>query len=231
MDKVVPIAMPGIHEKFHLYLKGILSGYNHPKILEIGSGHGAFTRLLWNDGYEVVASDLQPEYFYFDKLQCHKVDVTQNMPFESASFDMIIAVEVMEHIHDHEVFFREADRVLRKGGRLLFSTPNILSLKSRLMFLFSGFFYSFKAIDHQNTDGLQHISSLTVNQYENLGLRNHLTLDDVTVDKKQHSSRIWYFLLYPFIRLYCRIRHIDFRLHNRYLLLVGRILFMNLIKN
>lgn len=231
MEKVVPIAMPGIHEKFHSYLKKVLKHYSHPRILEIGAGHGAFTKLLHDDGFEVTASDLYPEHFYFDRVKCHKVDITRPLPFEDHSFDIIIAVEVMEHVHDHGVFFSEAGRVLKPGGRLLFSTPNILSLKSRLMFLFSGFFYSFGAIDHGCSDGLQHISSLTCDQYRNLGVRSHLVLTDVSADKKQRSSALWYCLLYPLIRLYCLIRHIDHRLHNTHVLLVGRILFMNFTKD
>ncbi|MBN2480508.1 MAG: class I SAM-dependent methyltransferase [Bacteroidales bacterium] len=229
--KVVPITMPGIHETFYPYLVKELKAFDNPKILEIGSGHGAFTQRLWEDGYDVTASDLYPENFFFDQLSCHKVDLREDMPFDAASFDMVIAVEVMEHVHDHEMFFRECGRILKKGGRLIFSTPNILSLKSRIRFLFSGFFYTFKALDHQRNDGLQHVSSLTINQYENLGLRNGLKLADISIDKLQNTSLIYFIPLYPVIRIYCLIKKIDSSIHNKRLHLLGRILFMNFMKN
>jgi 2-polyprenyl-3-methyl-5-hydroxy-6-metoxy-1,4-benzoquinol methylase len=230
MEKSVkPIAIPGIHEKFYSYLKPILDKYNRPKILEIGSGHGAFTQKLWLDGYDVSASDLFPEIFYFDKLSCKKVDVTAELPYDANSFDLVIAVEVMEHIHDHEIFFRECQRILKKGGSLLFSTPNILSLKSRIRFLFSGFYYSFNSLDHARNDGLQHLASLTINQYENLGVRNKLKLSDIAIDKQQSTS-VFYLFLYPIIRLYCSAKKINYKVHNRKNFLTGRILFMNFSK-
>lgn len=228
-NEVKPIAIPGIHDKFYTYLKPILASYSNPKILEIGSGHGAFTQRLWNDGFDVSASDLFPEIFYFDKIKCTKVDVTRHLPYSDNSFELIIAVEVMEHIHDHEIFFRECQRILKTGGRLIFSTPNILSLKSRVRFLFSGFYYSFGPLDHNRNDGLQHLSSLTIDQYENLGVRSGLKLSDISMDKKQSTSKL-YLILYPKMRFYCWLKKIEFKTHNRIIYLVGRILFMNFIK-
>ena len=229
-DNIVPIAMPGIHEKFYPYLKKVLNTYEKPEILEIGSGHGAFTKRLWMDGYHVTATDIFPEYFYFDKMVCEKVDIRQPMPFSDGSFNIIIAVEVMEHVHDHEIFFSECSRILKKGGRLIFSTPNILSLKSRIRFLLSGFFYSFPPIIHSNNDGLQHLASLTVDQYNNLGIRNGLTLIDISIDKIQRTSRVYLILFYPLIFLYNKLKRLD-NMHNTSKLLLGRILFINFIRD
>lgn len=223
--------MPGIHEAFYPYLLKVLRSFQNPQILEIGAGHGALTQKLWNDGFQVVPSDLFPENFYFEELTCLKLDITDKMPFENQSFDMVIAVEVMEHIHDHEVFFRECNRILKKGGKLVFSTPNILSLKSRMRFLFSGFFYAFNPLEHERNDGLQHISSLTVDQYKNLGKRNNLELTDISIDKKQNTSRIFLAPFYPFLLLYCWIKRIDFSIHNQYLYLVGRIFFITFTRS
>jgi len=229
--KIIPIAMPGIHEALYPYLKGILSSFEKPAILEIGSGHGAFTERLWNDGHNVTATDIFPEYFNFDKVTCEKVDIRYTMPFRDRSYEIIIAVEVMEHVHDHEIFFIECSRILKKGGRLIFSTPNILSMKSRIRFLLSGFFYSFNPIDHLNNDGLQHLASLTVDQYNNLGIRNNMSLDDISTDRKQTTSVIYFLLLYPFLFAYCRIKKVELNTHSSLKLLLGRILFMNFIKH
>jgi SAM-dependent methyltransferase len=46
------------------------------------------------------------------------------MPFPDASFDLITANMVIEHVNTPDVFLREIRRVLRPGGRFLFHTPN-----------------------------------------------------------------------------------------------------------
>lgn len=223
-QQIRPITMPGIHEKFHMYFRKYSAEFNQPRILEIGAGHGAFTELLYKEGYEVSACDLYPEFFYLKGVECKKADLTEELPYSADTFDIIVAVEVMEHIHDHQMIFQEANRILKNKGILLFSTPNILSLKSRIRFLFSGFFYAFKPLDHSKNDGLQHLSSLTVDQYINLGTQNGFSSYDFSIDKQQATSRLYLFMV-PFLWLYCKLKKIDYRLHNRYEYLTGRILF------
>jgi SAM-dependent methyltransferase len=225
MEKQIrPITMPGIHVKFYQYFRKYAFEYKKPKILEMGAGHGAFTELLYKEGYDVAACDLYPEMFFLKEVECRKTDLTEELPYPSSTFDIIVAVEVMEHIHDHQMIFREANRILKNNGILLFSTPNILSLKSRIRFMFSGFFYAFKPLDHHKNDGLQHLSSLSVDQYINLGLTRGFRSYDFSIDKQQTTSRLYLFMV-PFIWLYCRLKKIDYRIHNRYEYLTGRILF------
>jgi SAM-dependent methyltransferase len=225
MDKEIrPITMPGIHERFHAFFRKYASEFTQPKILEIGAGHGAFTELLYREGYDVSACDLFPELFYFKEVECRKADLTEKLPYTSESFDIIVAVEVMEHVHDHQMIFLESSRILKNKGIFLFSTPNILSLKSRIRFLFSGFFYGFKPLNQENNDGLQHLSSLTVDQYINLGLNKGFKQYDFSIDKRQATSRLYIFLI-PFLWVYCRLKKIDYTIHNRYNYLTGRILF------
>lgn len=196
------------------------------KILEVGAGHGAFTELLYNDGFDVSACDLFPELFYLKEVECLKADVTKELPYSSDSFDVILAIEVMEHIHDHQVFFKEAARILKKNGMLLFSTPNILSLKSRIRFLYSGFFYAFKPLVHSQNDGLQHLSSLTADQYENLAVNSGFQKLEISIDKRQSTSRLLLFMV-PFLWIYCKMKKIAYKVHNQKRFLVGRILFVN----
>ena len=225
MEKQIrPITMPGIHEKFYNYFKKYSSEFDRPKVLEIGAGHGAFTEVLYKEGYAVSACDLFPELFYLKEVECKKADLTAELPYSSDTFDIIVAVEVMEHIHDHQMIFKEVSRILKNNGIFLFSTPNILSLKSRIRFMYSGFFYAFKPLDHNNNDGLQHLSSLTVDQYVNLGMNRGFSNYDFSIDKQQTTSKIYLFIV-PFIWLYCKLKKIDYHVHNRYEYLTGRILF------
>ncbi len=229
-DAVVPIAIPGIHERFAAHFRRELSPLKGLRVLEVGAGHGAFTRWLWEAGCEVTACDLYPEIYRFDEVPCLRADLTVGLPFPDEAFDVVVAVEVAEHIHDHGVFFRECHRVLKPGGRLMVTTPNILSLKSRLRFLLSGFFYSFKPLDHTRNDGLQHLAARTLDQYRNLALRAGFPTLTLAVDKWQGTSRALLFL-WPFLYLYCRWQGIAFSVHNRLDLLLGRILFLSFHKD
>lgn len=222
-EKIVPISIPGIHQAFYPYF---LQKTINAKIsvLDAGAGHGAFTKKLYEAGYEVSACDIFPEYYYYDKVPVKQADLTKHIPFENNSFDAIISLEVMEHVQDHSTFFSEAARVLKPGGKLFVSTPNILSLKSRLRFLFSGYFYSFTSLDHNRHDGLQHVASLTLDQYNRLALIAGFKEADYFFDKKQDTSLLMLWL-WPLMKVYEIVKKTG-SLHNTFGLLTGRILFM-----
>lgn len=227
MGEIKPIAIPGIHKRFLAhFLKE--STHEGERILDVGAGHGAFSKRLHEMGYEVEACDLFPEIFYYDQIECKQADLTQPLPYPDNHFDSIIAIEVMEHILDHEVFFQEVERILKPGGKLYISTPNILSLKSRMRFLLTGFYYSFKPLDLHNNDGLQHVASLTVDQYHYLAVRARLSLAEVNYDKPQNTSR-WLMALYPLIWLHNKWTGMR-PIHNTSTLLLGRIVFLTFEK-
>jgi SAM-dependent methyltransferase len=50
------------------------------------------------------------------------------VPLESASFDSIFSIDVLEHVDDLESYLTETERLLRPGGRVLFAFPSIRSL-------------------------------------------------------------------------------------------------------
>ena len=62
-------------------------------------------------------------------------DLDQPLPFEGASFDVVVIAEVLEHLRLPEHVLWEARRVLVPGGALVGSVPNCYRLKSRLRFL------------------------------------------------------------------------------------------------
>ncbi len=227
--KIVPIAIPGIHDKFYRHLTSLLKGFSSPLILDMGAGHGYLVKKLFDNGFKVQAADLFPEYYYFDKVPCTRADLTKPLPFADQSFDVLIAVEVMEHITSHASLFNEAFRILKPGGLFLFTTPNILSLKSRFRFLFTGFFYSFSPLDAKRNDGLQHLASLTIDQYRYYALSSGFSDFAVTFDKKQSTS-LWLTAFIPLMWLYCKITGHPYPIHNRLAYLTGRVLFVKLKK-
>lgn len=54
-------------------------------------------------------------------------DLNRTMPFKEETFDVITAVEVIEHLYDTDTFIKELYRVCKKGGYVLIATENLAS--------------------------------------------------------------------------------------------------------
>jgi SAM-dependent methyltransferase len=83
--------------------------------IEIGGGIGNLKRRLT----DVVATDIQSAPW----LDC--VADAQRLPFAEGCASNIVMVDVLHHLEFPVVFFREAARVLRPGGRVLMVEPAI----------------------------------------------------------------------------------------------------------
>jgi 2-polyprenyl-3-methyl-5-hydroxy-6-metoxy-1,4-benzoquinol methylase len=110
------------------------------RVLEVAAGSGAFARRLVNLGFAVEACDLYPDAFKVPEVRCRYADLSDRLPYEDASFEYLSCLEGIEHLEDQFAFVRECARVLRPGGRLLLSTPNVLGLASRWRYFWTGFF-------------------------------------------------------------------------------------------
>lgn len=195
------LAIPGTHDRVLDVLQRTVNLSARPTILDIGAGQGALSTRLKQLGARVSACDVVPEQFDVPDVDFRVVRQDGTLPFDDASFDVAVAVEVLEHIDGHDRFFGEVARVLAPGGIIMFTTPNILSLKSRLRFLFTGFFYSFGPLEPFTRDPVsQHIAPFSVNRYEWMMSQHGLRLSSVETDKVQTSS-VLLSPLVPFIKL------------------------------
>ena len=224
-DEITAMTVPGMHEKFLKFFAKVMGTSDGTKVLDAGAGQGALSKKLDEAGFDVSACELHPEIFRYDKVECKKADLTQKLPYEDASFDAAVAVEVMEHLLSPDRLFSECARVLKAGGMLVMSTPNILSIKSRYRFFVCGFFYSFKPVDMENEHGLEHVSSLTLEQYRYIAHKNGLDLACYSTDTYQKASRLW-LGLWPVLWLLSRLQRVPFAVHGDLRLLLGRSLFL-----
>jgi len=110
------------------------------RLLDLSSGGGRTSERLARLGFQVVATDYGvPGPMANGIARVGGVDLNRFLPFQSASFDAVDLVEVIEHIENQPQLVREINRVLKPGGVLLVSTPNVLNVMSRMRFLFTGF--------------------------------------------------------------------------------------------
>lgn len=222
-DQTTELAIPGTHDRFLTFFSRlVLSSAN---VLDVGAGQGALSKKLDEAGYAVSACELFPEEFAYTKVECRKADLAQSLPYDDASFDAAVAVEVMEHLVSPDRLFAECARVLRDGGVFAISTPNILSLKSRLRFLACGFFYSFKPLDMVNAHGLAHVNSLTLDQYRYIAHKNGFEIADIGVDRVQNGS-VGMLVMVPLLWLMAKLQRVPFGVHGSAKLLLGRKLFL-----
>jgi len=81
--------------------------------------------------YEVHRCDINP----WDAPNFKQVDLNGPWPYAGETFDVVRACEIIEHLENPWHFFRECHRILKPGGLLALSTPNIQCPLSRAMFL------------------------------------------------------------------------------------------------
>jgi SAM-dependent methyltransferase len=108
------------------------------RVLDLPAGYGRMTDAMRAMGHEVVSGDINRE-----RPDYHYVDMAAKLPFDDASFDAALCLEGVEHLVDPVAFIAELSRVIRPGGHVVLSTPNVMNLYSRLHFLFTGAFYQF----------------------------------------------------------------------------------------
>ena len=133
LDKLSQKAHP------HTEIAGLIKDLGFgPSIMDAPAGKGTLSAELVQIGFQVTACDLHPERIAVPGIRCERVDLSEPFPFTAEQFDGIACLEGIEHLEDQYRFMRECWRVLRPGGKILITTPNILSLKSRIAWLFTG---------------------------------------------------------------------------------------------
>jgi 2-polyprenyl-6-hydroxyphenyl methylase / 3-demethylubiquinone-9 3-methyltransferase len=128
-----PIALLRAENKVRIpwVIQEIEQRFSHPvNILDVGCGAGFLTNALAEKGHDVKGIDLSATSLDVARQhdRTNSVDYLHGdayaLPFASESFDVVAAMDILEHVEDPRRLIQEASRVLRKKGIFFFHTFN-----------------------------------------------------------------------------------------------------------
>lgn len=127
---------PWLRKLFHLLSgdvdpRDFIHAPNGARILDYGCGNVGYLLDFGRRGFNISGAEISSNVV----AQCrdNKIDVRQvtnlsKIPFADEEFDIVYLMQVFEHLRDPNLFMKELYRVLKPGGLLYLSVPNIDSI-------------------------------------------------------------------------------------------------------
>lgn len=145
------------------------------RVVDIGCGSGAMLlKLAALDytalhGIDIVRPPVERAGLEFSACDLDKLETR----FDNESVDLIVSVEVFEHIENLGSLLQELSRVLKPDGRMLITTPNVHSVEARLRYLLLGELKQFDRIGDPT-----HITPLFIHPFTVLLRRHGFAIQD-----------------------------------------------------
>ena len=130
-------------EKLHWWWEGrralislLLAEDKPKKILDIGCGTGETLTFLKSEfpNSELFGVDLSESAIKYSKSRGHKQIYkasATSLPFKDDTFNIVLLLDVLEHIKDHQKAVNEAKRVLKKKGKIIITSPGLSFIWSK----------------------------------------------------------------------------------------------------
>ncbi len=211
---IIMASAPASHRATNARVLSLLeaSGKLKGDVLDLGAGGGYFTGMLsaaraglgLAPGAGIEACDIKRGAFAVEGVSFKQADVNSGLPYPDAAFDAVVAIEVLEHTRVPYAALAEIARVLKPGGALIFSVPNVGHLVSRWNFLTGGHYQLYpspSALPENAGRICGHVSPLPY-QYWHYGLRGAgFGAIALHADRTKRSAAFWAVLAWPLLRL------------------------------
>ncbi len=172
-----------LHEKsFEVFTRYVSD--KKARILILGAGAGAFDQRLIDNGYSNI---LAVEYYkdiYVPKMEVVSRDLNEDFN-DLGIFDVVIAIEIIEHIENQFHFMRQVNDLLASDGFALVTTPNVESVISRIKFFLRGYLSCFSPSEVTETG---HINPVFLPIF-----RTHLKSIGLKLSEVTYSTYLWDF--------------------------------------
>jgi SAM-dependent methyltransferase len=181
-------------------------------ILDVPAGNGATCEILHEIGAKVEAYDLFPEYFMLKDLNCVRANINEGLPVKDAYADAVICQEGIEHFSDQSLTFREFNRVLKMGGKVIMTTPSYSNLKARYSYMLMESEFFNKMMPPNEIDSIWmadssvskevyhgHIFLLGIQKLRVLARLNGFKIVEIPFVRWSKTSMLLFPFFYPFI--------------------------------
>lgn len=125
-------SIPGIKSLYHWLSAGSEAPVPSPpvqnaKALEVGCGSGGYLRRLLEAGWQVEGIEFADDPARRCRELGFRVHTTgiEDAELQPASYDLVVAWMVVEHLHDPGAVLQQMNHLLRPDGILMISVPNI----------------------------------------------------------------------------------------------------------
>lgn len=128
----------GEADRFNSWVFSKFSDYLNGPILELGCGTGNFTRLIAENGHQVIGIDIQESFVKIARTRLASFKNVHILHGDILSlgleqkFETIILLDVLEHIQDDVALLKSFQGLLKPNGRLILKVPSIPSLYSEM---------------------------------------------------------------------------------------------------
>ncbi|MBN1419549.1 MAG: class I SAM-dependent methyltransferase [Planctomycetes bacterium] len=187
----------GVHERILEIFERLPRG----TVLDAPAGEGALSAALRDFGFHVTACDIA-EGFLPEGIPFRRLDLDDLLPFPDGTFDCVACVEGIEHVENPYRLVRDFARVLRPGGALVLSTPNVLGIRSRIRFFFGSHHRRFKGIEPGG-----HLTPLSYRELAYAFERAGLAIEAIATNRYRPVWGPLYPLLRALIRWRTRAHH------------------------
>ncbi len=188
------------------------AGGKRCRVVDLGAGTGEFSEKIAQLAEFVLAVDFDSSHWMasdinFLTLDLDKVGFSEKIIEKHGRFDIVVAIEIIEHLENPFSFVRECRNLLRDEGLLFITTPNVEAVNSRIMFLYKGRLIYF---DEYATIRSAHITpifswkldmALEESGFEKI--QDEYVLNEFTLGRRNWKgliSGLFSLVLYPFVK-------------------------------